>query len=100
MAAIVFRYPEMETAATQLNNLAGQYRQAANTLVQQIEGAIQPWEGASKDRFQQFVQGPVNEYMGQTVPQIVEALAQMLSTNAKHMRDADAEVAGSIPTTL
>ena len=100
MAAIIFRYPEMESAASQLNNLAGQYRQAAGALMQQMEVAIQPWEGASKDRFNQFVQGSVNEYMSQTVPQIVEALAHMLSTNAQHMQQADAEVASSLPTTL
>jgi WXG100 family type VII secretion target len=100
MAAIIFRYPEMESAAAQINNIAEQYRAAANALMQQVETAIQPWEGESKNKFQQFVQGPVNEYMGKTVPQIVEALAHMLSTNAKHMQEADAQVASSLPTTL
>jgi len=100
MAAIIFRYPQMQTAASQISNIAERYRQAANTLIQQMDSAIMPWEGESKNRFYQYVMGPANEYISKSVPGAVEALAEMLNENARFMQETDRDVANSLPTTL
>lgn len=100
MADIVFKYEEMRSAAESIVNIAGRYKSAANTLESDFLGAIAPWEGASKDKMQQFISGPVMEYTRDTVPALLEALASLLNTNADQMEKADAQIAENIPTTL
>ena len=47
-----------------------------------------------------FITGPVNEYMGTTVPGIVTALAELLKANADQMEQADQQIADNIPASL
>ena len=50
MADIVFKYDEMNTAVTQIKDLASQYRSAAGTFESDFLSAIGSWEGDSKDK--------------------------------------------------
>lgn len=67
MADIVFKYDEMNTAVTQIKDLASQYRSAAGTFESDFLSAIGSWEGDSKDKMSSFISGPVKEYMDTTV---------------------------------
>lgn len=100
MADIVFKYAEMESAATQIDDLAAQYKAAADTFETDFLGAVSSWEGASKDKMNAFISGPVKEYMGVTVPKILNSLAELLRANATQMQSADQQIADNIPTSL
>lgn len=100
MARIVFRYPAMQTAATNIADISGQYKQAAETFQTNLLAAISNWEGVSKDKFVQFITNPVNQYTHVTVPDVVTALSDMLEANATQMQRADHHIAQNIPTTL
>lgn len=100
MADIVFKYTEMDAAANQIDELAGQYRTAAETFESDFLAAVGSWEGASKDKMGAFISGPVKEYMGTTVPKLLNSLAELLRANATQMQSADQQIADNIPTTL
>ena len=48
MADIVFKYDEMNTAVTQIKDLASQYRSAAGTFESDFLSAIGSWEGENE----------------------------------------------------
>lgn len=100
MADIVFKYPEMRKAVEDIAQLAEDYRKAANTFESDFNSAVSNWEGDSKDKLQQFIQGPVMEYMRDTVGSLVDGLSELLSQNADIMEKADQQIAENIPTTL
>lgn len=101
MADIVFRYPEMRSCATQIkNDIVNGYTGAANTFQNSFAAATSAWEGESKDKMTTFITGPVNEYMTKTIPELLNALAELLEFNATSMENADAEIASNIPTSL
>ena len=90
MADIVFKYDEMNTAVTQIKDLASQYRSAAGTFESDFLSAIGSWEGDSKDKMSSFISGPVKEYMDTTVPKLLESLADLLQYFANaESRSAD-----------
>lgn len=98
MADIVFRYTEMEQAASDIAGIAAQYKSAASTFESEFLGAISGWEGDSKDAMQKFISGSVMEYTRETVPQLLEALAELLRANASQMKSADQQIAENLPT--
>ncbi len=97
MADIVFRYTEMRQAVADIQALAARYKEAANTFESDFIAAIAGWEGESKDKMQQFISGSVMEYTRDTVPQLLDALAQLLTANADQMESADRQIAENIP---
>lgn len=97
---IVFRYPEMESAAGKIDTYAGEYEQAAATFLSAIQAATASWEGDSKNKFTALVEGSVYAYMHESVPQMVKGLAQLLRNNATTMQNADAEIAKNIPDSI
>lgn len=97
---IVYHYPQMEAAANNIKGFAEEYRQAAATFKSAIEKATANWEGASKDKFSNLINNSVNKYMSVTVPELVNALGEMLAKNAEGMKNADSEIAKNIPDSL
>jgi WXG100 family type VII secretion target len=97
MADIVFRYPEMRAAAASIQGIAGRYKAAAAAFESDFTAAISGWEGESKDKMQAFISGSVKEYTHDTVPQLLEALASLLNSNADQMENADRQIAENIP---
>lgn len=100
MADIVYKYEEMRSAVEEIKGIATRYKTAATTLETNFNNAITGWEGASKDKMKLFISGPVMEYTRDTVPQLLESLASLLTANADQMEKADSQIAESIPTTL
>ena len=100
MADIVFKFDEMRTAVTQITDIAARYKAASDKFQADFADAIAGWEGASRDKMSAFITGPVNEYMGTTVPGIVTALAELLKANADQMEQADQQIADNIPASL
>ncbi len=100
MADIVFKYDEMNTAVTQIKDLASQYKSAADTFENDFLSAISSWEGDSKDKMSSFISTPVKEYMATTVPKLLTSLADLLQSNVSQMQKADQQLADTIPTTL
>ena len=100
MADIVFKYPDMRTAVTTIEDLSKDYKTAADTFESDFLSAISAWEGTSKDKMQTFISGPVKEFIGDTVPQLVSGLSQMLAANADQMENADQQIADNIPSSL
>ena len=97
MADIIFRYDKMEAAAAQIDDLAAQYKTAADTFNTNFNAAIVGWEGNSKDKMVKFVNGTVYEYTATTVPQVLAALANLLRANSTQMSNADDQIAENIP---
>lgn len=100
MADIVFRYPEMRKAASDIRGIAARYQNAARTFEKDFTTAISSWEGESKQAMQRFISGPVMDYTRDTVPQLLEILAELLAANADQMENADHQIAEIIPTSL
>lgn len=100
MADIVFKYDEMRTAVTKIADIATRYKAAADKFQSDFADATNGWEGASKDKLTAFITGPVNEYMGTTVPGMINSLSELLKANADQMEAADQSLADSIPSSL
>ncbi|MBP5267499.1 MAG: WXG100 family type VII secretion target [Ruminococcus sp.] len=100
MADIVFRYDEIRNAASQIADIAQRYKAASDKLQEDFIAATNAWEGTSKDKMTGFIAGPVNEYIGKTVPDLVNALSELLNANADQMEKVDQELADNIPTSL
>ena len=98
MADIVFRYVEMRQAASDIRAIAARYKSVATTFESDFIGAISGWEGESKDALQKFISGSVMEYTRDTIPQLLEALAELLDANATQMENADRQIAENIPS--
>lgn len=97
---IVFVYQEIQNAITQINNIAGEYEQAATAYKTAMNNATAAWSGASKDKFMKLSNGSVHEHFYTSIPETVRGMATLLSNNADAMCTADTEVANSIPDTL
>lgn len=100
MADIVFKYPEMRQAVESIKGIAARYKNTASAFEGDFIAAISEWEGESKDKMQQFISGPVMEYTRDTIPQLLEALSELLAANADQMESADRQIAESIPSSL
>lgn len=100
MADIRFKYDDIQASVNKINTIKESYFNAGTKLIKDIETSTTNWEGASKDKFLQLIQGDVNKYVTTTVPEIVEALSTMLNENARSMGDADKQIADSLPATL
>lgn len=100
MADIVFNYVEMRKAVEDIKGIATRYKSAADTFNSDFTDAVSEWEGESREAMKRFIDGPVMEYMGETVPQLLEALAELLAANADAMEKADNQIAENIPASL
>lgn len=100
MADIVFRYPEMKTASEAIRGIASQLKTNSDTFMSDFNSAISAWEGDIKISLTNFINGPVNEYTGDTIPALINALADLLDANAQQMESADKQIAESIPKSL
>lgn len=97
MADIIFKYDKMTAAAANIRTIAGQYKTAATTFENDFVTAIAGWEGESKEKMVKFISGSVKDYTEVTVPQLLNALAELLDANAQQMKNADAQIAENIP---
>lgn len=90
----------MRAAAHEIRGMIDQYAAAASRFVNDFNSATAAWEGASKQKTQAFVEGPMNQYLTSTVGQLLDAMAQLLEANADQMEQADEEIANNIPDSL
>ncbi len=100
MADIVYKYPEMESAAVEVDGYADQYKKAAETLVDSVKTAIASWEGESRDKFVTFLEGAIFEHLHMNIPQIVGVIAAEIRASAENMSKTDGQLAANIPQTL
>lgn len=100
MADIVFRYGEMRNAVENIRSISSQYKATASTFQNDFTGAVSTWEGESGEKMKAFINGPVMEYIGTSVPQLLDALAELLAANADQMEKADQQIAENIPSSL
>ena len=101
--AIVFRYDQITAAVNTIKGYAENYQSAGNSLIAAINNSTGDWEGASKIKFDQLInggQGTVQEHVCKTIPNLITALAEMLAANAREMENADTTVANSLPGSL
>ena len=99
-AKIEFDYDKMEAAAQKINQCAQNYQDAATKLLSALATSTETWEGASKIKFMNLVNGSVKEYILTSVPEMVKGLAELLRNNEKVMQNADDEIAKNIPDTI
>lgn len=100
MADIVFKYPEMKQAVSDIADIAERYKTAASKFQTDFSSATSTWEGDSKDKMQSFIQGAVNEYLEKTLVDLVNGLSQLLQQNIDAMEKADSTIAENIPQSL
>lgn len=94
-SSIVFDYDKMTDAVSKIRNIAGQYQSAASTFHDGFDEAITSWEGDSKDKLKQLLEGNIMNYLN-SIQKAVDGLATLLQNNAKQMQDADKGIADSI----
>jgi WXG100 family type VII secretion target len=100
MADIVYRFPEMESAASEVDGYAEQYKSAAQNFLDAITTATASWEGASKDRFKTFMEGAVFEHIHDSIPQLVSVIAAEIRASSENMSKTDNSLAENIPQSL
>lgn len=100
MADIQYQCDDMRKGAEAIRKIANQYRTASKEFETEFLTAIAAWQGQSHERMQDFITGPVNDYLNRTIPDLIEAFAQLLEWNANTMESADEQIASSIPTAL
>ena len=100
MADIIFRYPEMQQAASDIIEIGERYKAIANDFESNFLASINGWEGDSREAVERFISGPVMEYMRDTIPQLMDALSSLLEANATQMQTVDSQIAENIPTSL
>ena len=100
MANIKFEYDQIESVATKLDSYAQEYESAGKTLVDSLLSSTGQWKGASKEKFEIFVNDAVSPHVQTSIPQLVRDLAKLLRDNATAMREADEQMAGQIPNSL
>lgn len=97
---IVFRYQAMADAAAAVRGYKAEYETAADTFKAAMAEATKEWEGASKEKFLELINGSVYERIHTSLPDMVEAIAKTLDSNAEQMKAADEQIAGSIPDSV
>ena len=85
MADITYRFAEMESAAVEVDGYVDQYKQAAQTLIESLNSITSKWEGESKDKFTSLVNGAVQEYIVDSIPQIVSVIAAEIRQSSENM---------------
>ena len=97
---IIFRYENMNQTANKISELSEDYQRAGTELINALNEAMNSWEGESKTKFSTFINGDVNTYITQTIPNVIKGLSEMLESNSKQMQDADSNIAQQLPTNL
>jgi uncharacterized protein YukE len=100
MADFVFRFPEMRQAVSDIRDISSNYKSIASQFQSDFDGATKEWEGESKEALKYFIDTPVMEYINETIPKLLDGLAELLEANAKQMEDADHQIAENIPKSL
>ena len=100
MADIVYRFPEMESAASEVDGYADQYKSAAQTLIDSVASATANWEGDSKDKFKSFLEGAVYEHLHDNIPQLVGVIAAEIRASSENISKTDTSLADNIPQSL
>jgi len=98
--SIVYRFPEMKSAASDVSDYANQYKTAADTLRDSLLTAVANWEGESKEKFMSFLQGAVYEHIHTIIPQLVDVVSKQIEMSSDNMANTDAEIAYNIPQSL
>ena len=83
MADIVFRYEAMNSIVAQIKAIAQRYKSAATTFDSDFVASISEWEGESKEKMQSFIQGAVQKYIGETIPTLINSIAELLEQRGK-----------------
>lgn len=97
---IVFRYESMSNAAGKIEDIAARFSTAATTFQSDFQSSTNGWEGETKEKMQAFIDGAVMEYLGKSLPDVLNALSQLLKVNIDTMQKTDQEIGASIPQSL
>lgn len=97
---IVYDYEAMESAAQKIDDIKARYISANDTFQQAFETAVKEWQGDSKEKVLGFISNSVNIYLGQNIPDVVNALAVLIRENGNQMRSSDEQIADGIPNSM
>ncbi len=97
MADITFKYEEMRQSAEKIQDIKARYKAAAAKFEEDFMNATTSWEGASKEKMNAYISGPIKDYMDTQVGQILDSLSEVLKANADQMESADQQIADNIP---
>lgn len=96
MAEKIVYNDNMVAIAGEIESIAQQYQAAGNAFVSDVIAAFGDWEGDSRAAVERLMNGPVNTYVSQTVPDILNAFAQTLRDNKTYMQQTDESTAAEI----
>lgn len=80
----------------QLMGIAKKYETAGTTLMDALNKAITPMEGATKDAIQNFFEKDVKPFVVTDLPSAINGLSVLLEANRKNFEDVDKQIAESI----
>ena len=97
---IVYDYQKMNNAVAQIRTIKDNYKNAGVTFNTNFTQNSASWQGESKDKLLQLINGDINTMLTKNIPEYLEALASLLEQNADQMAKADNQIAQSIPPQL
>ena len=86
---------ELERGASTLNSILSDMNQQVQRLDSELRDISSRWEGMAQDAFMDRYMSELSPVLKQTMPQVIEALAQKLKAAADAIRTTDSEIAGA-----
>ena len=96
MADRIVYNDNMENVAGQIEELATRYQSIGTSFVSDVIAAFAEWEGDSRVAMERLMNGPVNNYVATTIPEILNAFAQTLRDNKTYMQTTDNNTSAEI----
>lgn len=83
-------------AVQKIEGLSGNYREAGENFVKDLNAAIAEMEGAAKDALKAFIDKDVNQFVAVDLPAAVDGMSKLLEGNRDNFEKVDAQIAESI----
>ena len=96
MADRIVYNDNLANIAGEIEQIASQYQQIGNGFVSDVVAAFGEWEGDSRVAMEKLMNGPVQNYVAQTIPEILNAFAQTLRDNLSYMQQTDNNTSAEI----
>lgn len=97
---IVFNYTDITNSVNAIKTGAEAIREAGNTLITNVDVAIEGADGASMNKFKTLMDGSVSKYVKTNIPDTIDSIAEVLQKNAEAMQESDEEIAKGIPDSI
>ncbi|GHU53553.1 hypothetical protein FACS1894132_06010 [Clostridia bacterium] len=93
---IVFKYDQMNTAATAITEKEAKFKSDGQKLITDLKETFSKWEGSSATAFDNLLDGRVNEFIVVQIPNLIDVLVEEIKVSSSSMKETDDTIAGQI----